>query len=206
MSEPDVTLDAGRLVGFHDACLDAGRWPDEPLSPGAPGPLWQWIEQNHSCNARLWRQEDLARRREVPDTAIAANKRAIDSLNQSRNDAIERCDEALAAALAASMRVAPRLHSETPGMMIDRLSILALKSRAMHSQAAREGPGEAHRAQCREKLARLREQREDLAGCLDSLLDDCRAGRARFKAWRAFKMYNDAALNPSLYGEAKRRD
>ena len=31
-----------------------------------------------------------------------------------------------------------------------------------------------------------------------------RAGRAYFKVYRQFKMYNDPALNPAIYGESKR--
>ncbi|MGZ5078340.1 MAG: DUF4254 domain-containing protein [Usitatibacter sp.] len=194
-------FDAAQLVAFHDACLDSGKWPDEEAPAHPSGALWPWIGENHACNARLWREEDLARRREVPDAAIAVNKRRIDAFNQKRNDAIERCDEILSDGLDAHMRQAPRLHSETPGMMIDRLSILALKVRAMALQAARQDVDEAHRSQCGARLARLREQRADLAGCLDALIADCRAGRARFKVYRQFKMYNDPALNPSLYGK-----
>jgi hypothetical protein len=45
-------------------------------------------------------------------------------------------------------------------------------------------------------------QRQDLLSCLDSLLADARAGRAFFKVYRQFKMYNDPSLNPCLYGKA----
>jgi hypothetical protein len=38
--------------------------------------------------------------------------------------------------------------------------------------------------------------------CLDLLLAEARAGRAYFKLYRQFKMYNDPALNPQLYGNA----
>lgn len=196
-----LSFDAAQVVAFHEACLDRGKWPDAEVPAHPLGALWPWIEENHACNSRLWREEDLARRREVPDAAIAANKRRIDAFNQRRNDAIERCDEILNQELDAQMSRATRLHSETPGMMIDRLSILALKARAMALQALREEVDEAHRTQCSARLARLREQRDDLAGCFDGLIADCRAGRARFKVYRQFKMYNDPALNPSLYGK-----
>jgi hypothetical protein len=33
-------------------------------------------------------------------------------------------------------------------------------------------------------------------------LADARAGRAFFKVYRQFKMYNDPSLNPYLYGKA----
>ena len=41
----------------------------------------------------------------------------------------------------------------------------------------------------------------DLAGCLDALLADAAAGRAWFKVYRQFKMYNDPQLNPQLVKE-----
>lgn len=196
MSEP-FPFDASHVLAFHDACLDSGKWPDEEAPAHPPGDLWPWIEENHGCNARLWREEDLARRRDVADAEVVANKRAIDAFNQRRNDAIERVDDRVLA-LLGPLREDARLHSETPGMMIDRLSILALKSRAMAAQARREEAGEAHVRRCTAALARLAEQRGDLAGCLDALLRDCAAGRARFKVYRGFKMYNDPALNPAL--------
>jgi len=59
----------------------------------------------------------------------------------------------------------------------------------------------AHIEACRAKLARLNEQRTDLAGCLDRLLEECERGESHFKVYRQFKMYNDPALNPAMYGE-----
>jgi hypothetical protein len=99
------------------------------------------------------------------------------------------------------MADAPSLSSETPGMMIDRLSILALKARAMRAESLRADADEEHRQHCRGRLGLILEQRDDLAGCLASLLAGCLAGAVRFKVFRPFKMYNDPALNPSLYRE-----
>ena len=44
-------------------------------------------------------------------------------------------------------------------------------------------------------------QRSDLAACLDALLADAVIGRAYFKVYRQFKMYNDARFNPELVKE-----
>jgi hypothetical protein len=75
----------------------------------------------------------------------------------------------------------------------------------MHAQAARGDVDDAHRNAARARWARLQEQRADLAGCLDALLADCLAGRAYFKVYRQFKMYNDARFNPALVAEAAQR-
>jgi hypothetical protein len=175
------------------------------------------VQANHRYNSLLWAEEDLARRTQVADAEIAANKRAIDGYNQARNDATERVDEILLLALglvdaesargdAPQSRVpaGARLNSETAGSMIDRLSIMALKARAMRAQTLRGDADEAHRAASRVKLERLQQQRHDLGDCFDALLADAAAGRAYFKVYRQFKMYNDPRYNPVLVAEARR--
>jgi hypothetical protein len=204
---------AADITRLHDALLVHPGWPQvEP--PAGPGDVWRWVQANHRCNSLLWAEEDLARRTTVADAEIAANKRAIDGYNQARNDATERVDELLLVALglvdetsartdAPVSRVPPgaRLNSETAGSMIDRLSIMALKVHAMRAQTERRDVDEAHRAASRVKLERLLQQRQDLAGCLDALLADAAAGRAWFKVYRQFKMYNDPRFNPALVKE-----
>ena len=208
-------LHARDVTALHDGLLATAGWPAQAPQPRDDG-VWQWIQTNHRFNCRLWAEEDLARRTRVSDAEIAANKRAIDGFNQARNDATERVDERLLTALglvdAASARTdspvstvpaGSRLNSETAGSMIDRLSIMALKIHAMRLQTERNDVDEAHRSTSRDKLARLMQQRADLAGCLDALLADCVAGRAHFKVYRQFKMYNDPRFNPALVSERK---
>ncbi len=192
------------ITVFHDSRHAIAGWAKSGVAEHRAG-AWQAIEDNHRCNCLQWDEEDLARRTNVPDSEIAANKRAIDFQNQKRNDAIERIDEELLAALqGVSPGPAARLSSETPGAMIDRLSILSLKIHHMRLQTQRTDVDREHVDTCRARLATLAEQRADLAGCLDRLLEEAARGEARFKIYRQYKMYNDPRFNPALYGGSKR--
>ena len=188
-------LNAAHLIRVHAALLEHAQPGALPVLPGTE--LWRAIADNHRCNIALWDAEDQARRRDVPDSAIVASKRRIDDCNQRRNDAVERIDELILASLPASAESA-RLHSETAGSLIDRLSILGLKLYHTDLQTRRADADVTHHELCRQRLARLREQRDDLGWCLDELLRGCAAGALRFKVYRQFKMYNDPRFNTSL--------
>ena len=51
----------------------------------------------------------------------------------------------------------------------------------------------------------MREHRDERISALQQLLDEIYAGRRRLKIYRQFKMYNDPALNPALYGRPGNR-
>ena len=94
-------------------------------------------------------------------------------------------------------------NSETPGMMIDRMSILALKEFHMREETLRSDVAAAHLSKCAEKLSRISLQRADLTECLADLIASVRAKTRTFAVYYQFKMYNDPSLNPQLYAAAK---
>jgi len=173
------------------------RWHGEDPAAHLAGFLLL-VEENHLRNFQLWHEEDIARRDDLGSERVHQAKRAIDRFNQERNNFIEEMDKVLVATLQPKESGVPR-NSETPGMMIDRLSILALKEFHMHEEAVRADASETHRATCGEKLSRIIRQRTDLANCLGELLAEVAAGSRTFAVYYQFKMYNDPALNPQLY-------
>jgi len=181
-------------------------WHAEPGAyPTQADPFLAIVACQHRANFDLWHIEDEARRPGATDTQIAAVKRAIDPTNQVRNDLAEQLDESLLQHLAAldlPNSDAP-LHSETPGLIIDRLSILALKIYHTGEEAERTDAPAGHADRNRSRLAVLEEQRADLTACLQCLWDETLAGTRRFKLYRQLKMYNDPALNPAIYGRLR---
>ncbi len=176
------------------------QWHETPPAAEGTG-LLRLVQENHLRNFQLWHEEDIARREDLGFEPIYRAKRAIDRYNQERNNFIEQMDQAMVLALSPAESGCPR-NSETPGMMIDRLSILALKEYHMAEEANRADASADHREKCAAKLARIRVQRGDLTQCLAEIVADVIARRRTFSVYFQFKMYNDPALNPQLYRAA----
>jgi hypothetical protein len=192
-------LDAFLITRMQDEMTAALHEIDGELSIAVDADgLMALATAQHKANFELWHEEDKARAPGVQAAEIAAVKHAIDGLNQRRNDLVEKMDGWLMERLEQSTD-AP-LHSETPGLMIDRLSILALKIYHTREESHRTTATEEHRIRNAERLALLEEQRADLAHCLDSLWAEVLAGTRQFKLYRQMKMYNDPELNPAVYG------
>jgi Protein of unknown function (DUF4254) len=192
-------LDALLITRVQDEMTSALHVTDSELEieERADGVMELAMAQ-HRANFELWHEEDKARAPKVSDAEITRVKHAIDELNQRRNDLVEKMDGWLMGRL--EQNDAAPLHSETPGLMIDRLSILALKIYHTREEAHRASATESHRLRNTERLALLEEQRGDLAGCLDALWAEVLDGTRRFKLYRQLKMYNDPELNPAVYG------
>ena len=179
------------------------RWHSD-LDAGAGSGLEGLVISQHRQNFALWHQEDRARAPLASADEIAQTKRAIDALNQVRNDLIEAIDRELLQQLEASgINLAGELHSETPAMMVDRLSILSLKIFHTREQIERADVQPAHIERNRQRLEVLLRQRQDLADCLAALWRDVRKGIRYFKLYRQLKMYNDPQLNPAIYGATR---
>ena len=129
-------------------------------------------------------------------------KRRIDASNQHRTDVVEYIDSYFLDRYK-DVKTHPdaSVNTESPAWAIDRLSILALKIYHMQAEVSRSDASDQHRQACRQKLNILLEQRKDLSGAINRLLEEIAAGDKYMKVYRQMKMYNDPALNPELYAK-----
>jgi hypothetical protein len=210
-------LSAEAIVDLHDQLTLAWHQERAGLEPAAPRSAHletnsgaasdstaDWLDRaarQHRANFDLWHIEDEARAPSATDSELAGVKRRIDQTNQLRNDLAEELDRTLLDWLAPQGLPNPNapLHSESPGLIIDRLSILALKIYHTREETERTGAPLGHAERNRDRLIILEEQRADLAGCLEGLWRETLAGARRFKVYRQLKMYNDPSLNPAIY-------
>jgi hypothetical protein len=195
-------LSAELIVELQDRETRAGHQRGSEAAEAEAGSDWLGaVCRQHRANFELWHIEDEARAPGATEVELAGVKRRVDRTNQRRNDLAEQLDRALLGWLEARglPNPAAELNSESPGLMIDRLSILALKIYHTHEEAERADAPAGHAARNLERLAILEEQRADLAACLDALWRETLAGTRRFKLYRQLKMYNDPSLNPAIY-------
>lgn len=198
-----MAMDVQAILKLHETTV--ARWHTQEIDNPYEG-FRHVVCFQHQQNFRLWHQEDIARSPDVSNADLAGVKRSIDKLNQQRNDLIERLDDCLIDQLSAAGVVpwqGARLNTETPGSVIDRLSILALRQYHMQEQACRADADAGHLSKAHARLETLRQQRRDLSQSLRELLEDLFSGRKRLQVYRQFKMYNDPTMNPYLYS-AKR--
>ena len=200
---------------FADLCIDIFSQAindyhktdnvDCPISnPYAKGTIEYSLYLKNWIDTVQWHLEDLIRDPEIDPTAALALKRRIDKSNQDRTDLVEQIDSYFLQYYSqVTLQADARLNTESPAWAIDRLSILILKIYHMQEQVQRADASDEHIQRCNNKLNVLLEQKDDLSGAINQLLDDLQAGRVRMKVYRQMKMYNDPSTNPVLYQQQK---
>ena len=175
------------------------HWKQHPIQLTQHGFL-RLAEENHSFNFQLWHEEDKARRDDMGAEFVYHAKRNIDHFNQQRNNCMELMDKQLQQELQPinPTKNCP-VNSETPGMIIDRLSILTLKHYHMTLQTIRSDVDDAHRECCQLKLDLIKNQRNQLLLCLTVFLQEILDKKRTYRLYHQLKMYNDKTLNPELY-------
>jgi hypothetical protein len=151
----------------------ASRHPDDPAWASLVVTLVE-------SNLRQWDLEDTTRDPAASDAAVAGAKREIDRLNLGRHQIVQDIDTAIDAVL--DQPAAAPLATESPGMVLDRLSVLIIR-RARTGAASSQDPAWADRVPVLESLLTT------LTLALDWYLDELRSGRRRFVPYAHLKLY-----------------
>ncbi len=138
--------------------------------------LYNLISRNHWYNFKIWQFEDIVRLKTISDAEARDAKNNIDYYNQSRNTMVERIDENIYNDILKIEGV--RLNSETPGMIIDRLSILSLK---IHYSILNQ----------EKRHAEIASYRNELICRLNELMSDVFDGKRSFMPCRSLKLYEN---------------
>ena len=171
---------AVRLVADMEQALDGGPESCRSL-------LTELIIELVNSNSSQWDLEDATRGPDVSDAVVATAKREIDRLNLGRHRLVQEIDAAVDAAL--EQPVTAPIATESPGMVLDRLSVLVIR-RVRTAAASARDPAFA------ERLPLLDAQVATLSVAFDFYLDELRAGTRRFVPYEQLKLYASPALAP----------
>src|ERR1700733_14571014 len=121
-------LNSLQITGLQDRCTAVWHQEAPAVAPSLTG-FERTVAEQHLANFELWHAEDMARVPQASDHDLARIKRFIDHANQRRNDLTEQCDVFLLDFLSQQNLPAPaaELHSEPPGLILDRLPLLTAR-------------------------------------------------------------------------------
>ncbi|MCB0501904.1 MAG: DUF4254 domain-containing protein [Bacteroidetes bacterium] len=198
------SISAQSIIKTCDKVIDHYHQSDilEPEIPSINehGSLNDIIAVKCLIDTTQWHLEDEVRSPQLTPAEGWAFKKKIDVYNQKRTDVVELIDQALFDHYSTfEKREDASINSETPGWIIDRLSILCLKIYHMKEQVNRKDVSQSHIDKCKAKLDILLEQQMDLKSAFDHLMTDLLEGKKYLKLYLQMKMYNDEALNPVFY-------
>jgi hypothetical protein len=141
-------------------------------------------------NKTLWDLEDSARLFELGDSHVADAKKDIDIYNQQRNDLIREIDALLYERFDVSRAGKESFYSESPGMIIDRLSIIFIKLSVVRRLIPLIEKADL-KSEYLEKEKLLLSQIENIGNFLDLYIERLIKKEVFFEIQQAVKIYND---------------
>ena len=145
------------------------------------------------ANKTLWDLEDSARLPELGDGHVASAKKNIDIYNQQRNDLIRKIDTALDRLLDVSRGFEDSFYSESPGMIVDRLSIIFIKLSVVQKMISLIEE-DSLRLEYLKKEKILLSQIKSIGNFLDLYIERLLKKEVFFEIQQSVKIYNDARV------------
>jgi len=180
---------------WHEQEESITDWPSalEAIPLGRPEGWARTAERLQLINTFQWHEEDKSRDHGADDAILAGTKRSIDASNRRRVQNIDALDDLIFTGLkeAGLLKDGAQLNSESPGSIIDRLTVLALKVYHVEEALAAFRAGGEDPGAMQDRLDTLTEQTRDLGACLDRMLTGIRAGDMGLKLYRQVKVYRE---------------
>jgi hypothetical protein len=149
-------------------------------------------------NELIWEFEDIARIKERGFESIASAKEKIDINNHLRNDLIKKIDqEIFVRENVGFIHNKSFYYSESPGMIIDRLSILFIKKHKFKKLVPLISDPKTNQEYVY-KSNIVGQQIEDLGSFLDFYFNGIRNAEVCFKIYDPLKIYNDERVKALL--------
>ena len=140
-------------------------------------------------NLAQWELEDVTRDPSASDEVVANAKRGIDRLNIGRHRLVAQIDALIVAGLEQNADVP--LATESPGMVLDRMSVLIIRR-------VRTKSATASQHNYSERLPELEARIDALSSALDSYVEELQAGTRQFIPYEHFKLYRFGAADDSV--------
>jgi|GEM_PF-1760919 len=144
-------------------------------------------------NKILWDLEDSARLSELGNKHVAEAKKNIDVNNQQRNNLIREIDIALYKLLNITSGDSEDFYGESPGMIIDRLSIIFIKHSVVQKIVSVVKEDEL-RSEYLEKEKILLGQIKNIGNFFDVYMQKLVNKQVFFEIQEPVKIYNDARI------------
>ncbi len=145
-------------------------------------------------NRFLWKNEDSARGATATDYDVRVSKQNIDKFNQLRNDTIRKIDINLSIILNNTEQTDPgRYTSESPGVFIDRLSILFIRRFEIEKLVSVIDDTLLNEIY-RKKMSIIDDQLNYAGDYLDFLFSSLKNKSKFFKVFNPVKIYNDSRI------------
>lgn len=159
------------------------RWIDKVAGKDA-----RLLKRLHSHNCEIWNHENITRNPDSTRKSFISAQRGIHKENAARCAAVEDLDERILK-WVGEMDESAEPNSESPGMILDRLSIFSLKESYLERQWWMENTV-LKKNKVEALLHSLQSQIHYLKRAYSVLLAECTIGRARFIPYRSFKIYS----------------
>jgi hypothetical protein len=144
------------------------------------------VRELAQSNLAQWELEDVTRDPSASDEVVANAKRGIDRLNIGRHRLVAQIDALIVAGLEQNADVP--LATESPGMVLDRMSVLIIRRVRTKSAAASQ-------QNYSERLPELEARIDALSSAFDSYIAELQAGTRQFLPYEHFKLYRFGAAD-----------